>query len=187
MRRSRMLRVVGGCLSAAILAACGGGPLTLSEYAGQAETLVGRMEAQFTVLDAAWESQTPSLEGALDYWDDRLAIRAEFLNGIDALVPPDAVAEQHAAALDVFTRFKEADEALAARVATMDDVTEHRQWLNTPEAEASLALLEEVYAFCRASQAEYDATREREGLANVPWLPSEMTEVVSVAFGCPEE
>lgn len=170
-----------------MLAGCGGGTLTVSEYAARAEGLVGRMVAQFDDLDAAWESQPPSVEGAMTYWDGRLAIRHEFLDGVEALEPPEAVAEQHAAALDVFTRITEADEALAARVATMDEVTDHRQWLDTPEGEASLALLDEVYAFCRVSQAEYDATQERELLEDVPWLPSEMTEVVSVAFGCPRE
>lgn len=170
----------------AILAACGGGPLSVSEYAAQAEMLVGRMSAEFADLDAAWESETPSLEGAMVYWEGRLEIREDFLEGVEGLDPPEAVAQQHAAALDVFARITEADEALAARVAVMDEVTEHRQWLDTPEGEKSLALLEEIYAFCRASQAEYDATQEREGLEDAPWLPNEMTEVVSVAFGCPE-
>ena len=181
------MRVVGGIVSCAVLAACGARELTVSEYAAEAEMLVGQMEAQFADLDSSWESQTPSREGALAYWDGRLAIRAEFLEGVEALVPPDPVAEQHAAAVDVFTRFKEVDEALAARVAAMETVTEHRPWQDTPEGQASLALLEEVYAFCRASQAEYDATQEREELVEVSWLPSRMTEVVSVAFGCPEE
>ena len=169
------------------LAACGSATLTVSEYAAQAEALVDDMEAQFADIDSAWESQTPSLEGALVYWEGRLAIRAEFLKSIEALEPPASVAAQHAAALDVFARITAADEALAARVTAMDEVTEHRQWRETPEATASLALLEEVYAFCRASQAEYDATQDREGLGDVSWLPSEMTEVVSVAFGCPDE
>jgi hypothetical protein len=187
MNSAWLTRGCGAFLMCAVLVACGGGTLTVSEYAGEAEILVARMVARFTELDSTWESQPPSMEGALTYWDGRLAIRAEFLEGIEALDPPDSVAEQHAAALDVFTRITEADEALAARVAAMDEVTEHRQWLETPEGAASLALLEEVYAFCRASQADYDATQEREGLRGVNWLPSEMTEVVSVAFGCPEE
>jgi hypothetical protein len=184
---ARLVRVLVGSLVGAILGACGGGTLTVPEYAAQAEELVGRMEAQFVELDSAWESQAPNREGALAYWEGRLEIREEFLEGVEALEPPEAVVEQHAAAMDVFARITQADEALAARVAAMNEVTEHRQWLDTPEGAASLALLEEVYAFCRASQAEYDATQDREGLENVPWLPSELTEVVSVAFGCPEE
>ncbi len=172
---------------ALILLACGGGNLTLSEYAAQAEDLVAEMESRFESLDREWESQAPTVEGARRYWDGRLEVRSDFLDGVRALDPPDAVADQHAAALDVFGRITAADEALAERVATFETVTEHWQWVDTPEGVAADALLEEVFAFCRASQAEYDATKDREPLKDVPWIPSEMSEVVSVAFGCPPQ
>ncbi|MGB5168918.1 MAG: hypothetical protein WBP49_11000 [Acidimicrobiia bacterium] len=42
------------CLTA-VLGACGGGTLTPSEYAEQAERLVAEMTAQFVSLDAEWE------------------------------------------------------------------------------------------------------------------------------------
>jgi hypothetical protein len=174
----------GICLAAA-LAACGGGSLTISEYAAEAESLVAEMEGNFAGLDAAWESEAPSVERATEYWEGRLAVRHEFLESIQALDPPEAIAEQHTAALDVFARITTADEALAARVAEFDAITEHWQWVDTPEGEAADAILEEVFVFCRASQADYDATKDRAPLRDVPWIPSEMSEVVSVAFGCP--
>jgi len=172
------------CL-AVILVACGGGSLTVSEYAAQAEELVATLEARFESLDTEWESQAPTLRGARSYWEGRLAVRAEFLEGVRALEPPDELADIHAAALDVFSRITTADEALAARVATFETVTEHWQWVDTPEGQASLAVLEEVFALCRATQAEFDATEERESLEDVPWIPPELKEVVKVAFGCP--
>jgi hypothetical protein len=178
------LEVAGVCF-AVVLAACGGGSLTLSEYAAEAEELVAVMAAEFVALDAEWESQPPRLEGARTYWEGRLAVRAEFLEGVRALNPPDAVEAQHEAALDVFGRITAADEALAARVATFESITGHWEWVDTPEGKAADAVLEEVFAFCRASQAEFDATKDREALVDVPWLPSEASEVVSVAFGCP--
>ncbi len=170
---------------AVILVACGGGSLTVSEYAAQAEELVAVLEARFESLDAEWESQAPTVDGARSYWDGRLAVRAEFLEGVQELDTPDGVADLHAAALDVFGRIAAADKALAARVATFEVVTDHWQWVDTPEGRASEAVLEEVFALCRASQAEFDATKDREALRDVPWIPSAMTEVVSVAFGCP--
>jgi len=172
-------------LGSLILVGCGRGTLTVSEYAAAAEDLVAVMETQFESLDTDWESQTPTAEGAQRYWTRRLAIRAEFLEGVRALDPPDEVVDQHTAAIDVFTRITAADEALAARVATLDTVTEHWQWVETPEGQAAEAVLEEVYAFCRASQAEFDATGAREPLTDVPWVPPEMKEIVRVAFGCP--
>ncbi len=170
---------------AVALVACGGGTLTVSEYAAEAESLVASMEEGFASLDRQWESEEPSLDGARSYWEQRLIVRRDFLDGVEALNPPGAIEAQHAAAVDVFNRMTTADEALAAAVQKYDTVTEHWQWVDTPEGRAADALLEEVFAFCRASQAEYDATRDRSAFEDVPWIPSEMSEVVSVAFGCP--
>lgn len=183
----RMRRVWAGTCLAAMVASCGGGTLTVSEYAEQVEDLVAVMEAQFASLDSQWESHAPTVDGARAYWDGRLEIRYEFLENIRALDAPAAVTDQHTGAIDVFTRITEADEALAARVATLEAVTEHREWLATPEGEASLAVLEEVYAFCRASQAEFDATEEGESFGVDSWLSPEMREAVRVAFGCPPQ
>ena len=180
-----MRRVCVGICLAAALAACGGGTLTLTEYAAEAEELVSVMEADFARLDTEWLSRPPELDRARDYWDGRLTIRYAFLEAVAELEPPEAVVDQHQAALDVFGRVTTADEALAARVERFEEITDHWQWEDTPEGQAAEALLEEVFAFCRASQAEYDATQDRAALQDVPWIPSEMSEVVSVAFGCP--
>ena len=48
------LEVAGVCC-AVVLAACGGGSLTLSEYAAEAEDLVEVLEAEFDALDTEWE------------------------------------------------------------------------------------------------------------------------------------
>ena len=170
---------------AAMAAACGGSSLTVPEYAAEVEDLVAEMETQFATIDEEWTSQPPTAERAKVYWEQRLAIRTEFLEGVEDLEPPDEVAAMHAASIDIFSRITAADRALAARTAEFETVIDHWQWVNTPEGEAADAILEEVYAFCRASQAEFDATGEREVLEGNPWLPSEMTQVVSVAFGCP--
>lgn len=165
---------------------CGGGPLTVSEYAQAAERLVGQMEDRFASIDAAWEAEVPSVEGARRYWEARLDIRHDFLDGIGELDPPDGVADMHAAAVDLFGRATVVDEAIAARVADFETIETHWGWNDTPEGRRSLALLEDVFAFCRASQTAFDASGgPRETMADMPWLPSDMTERVAVAFGCP--
>lgn len=175
---------VVGCLAVGFTA-CGGGGLTAPEYAESVEELVAEMEARFVEADTQWESEVPTREGALRYWDERLDIRHDYLEDVEALQPPSEIAEMHAAALSVFHRITEADEVLAARVAEYTEITDHRQWIGTAEGQASLAVLEEVYAFCRSSQEELDATANREPLEGVPWLPPEMSQVIKVAFGCP--
>jgi hypothetical protein len=167
------------------VAACGGGTLTLTEYATEVEALVADMESRFTAIDADWEAQAPTVDGARVYWDRRLKIREDFLAGIGDLNPPEEIEHQHVTALDLFGRITAADEALAARAATYDTITDHWQWVGTPEGHAAEAVLAEVYSFCRASQEEYDATAEREALEYVPWVPPEKQQVVKVAFGCP--
>lgn len=168
-------------------AACGNEPLTVTEYAGAVEEYVAEMGASFAEIDSRWESEPATRQRALAYWEDRMEIREDFLAKINNLDAPDEIAGSHATALDVFQRITEADRALAERVAEYETITDHDQWLDTPEAAASLAVLEDVYDFCRLSQEEFDATRERQGLSDAPWLPAEMKETVKVAFGCPPQ
>lgn len=182
-----MKRVGSLVLLALLAAACGSSTLTVPEYAAEVEAAVHEMVGRFATLDAKWEAQPPTRADALDYWQGRLEIRGWFLDEIRELEPPEGVAAMHNDSLDIFERITKADEAIAARVATMEAVTEHRQWLDTPEGEASLAVLEEVFAFCRSSQSEFDATQDRAALEGVPWVPPEMKAIVKVAFGCPPE
>lgn len=186
MRRTMYLRLsLMALLLAPALPACGESDLTVSEYASAVEVLVENMATRFVLIDNEWESQPPSVDGATRYWEERLAIRADFLSGVIDIVPPDQLAEMHAESIDLFRRITAADEALAARAAEYESLANHRQWLETPEGEASLAVLEDVYAFCRASQAEFDATGDGESFAVGSWLRPEEREAVRVAFGCP--
>ena len=169
------------------LAACSTPTLTVTEYADEIEDLVGSMEARFASADADWEAQQPSLEGAIAYWDERLDIRTDFLSDLEDIAYPPEVTEMHETSLALFRRITAADVAIAESVEQYDDISEHRPWLTTPEGQASLAVLDEVYEFCRSSQAEFDATSEREDLEGLPWLPPEMSEVIKVAFGCPPQ
>ena len=180
-----MLRIVLaiGCFS--MVVACSPPSMSVTEYAAEVELLVAEMESRFATIDREWESQTPSVRGAQVYWQQRLDIRNDFLEAVEALAPPFEIASMHDDAVEVFTRITTADEELARRVARYTEVTEHRQWLDTPEGAASLAILEDVFEFCRSSQATFDATESRGEAADVPWIPQEMKLVVSVAFGCP--
>ncbi len=93
----------------------------------------------------------------------------------------------HDSAIDIFTRITAADRALAERALASETFDGHWEWVDTPEGQAVEAILAEVYGFCRASQADFDATAPGAALEDVPWVPSEMTETVSVAFGCPPQ
>ena len=165
-------------------AGCGGGTLSLSEYNAQGGAVSVTMENRIDILDAEWDSQTPTTEGARTYWDRRLEARVEALEGFQDLRPPDSIAELHGTGLDLFGDLIAAEEALAVRVASFETATGPEQWWDTAEGTAVGAVEEEIYSFCLGFQAMYDATIERIVLSDVPWIPSEMKEIVEVDIGC---
>jgi hypothetical protein len=175
--------VVGVCLIL-VVAACGGEkPLSLSEYATQGGVMTAVMEAQLATLDSDL-SATVSPPEARVYWDARLQSRVDLLEELETLNPPDAIADMHSGGLDLFRRLISAEEALAARVNSFDTATEPEQWWNTTEAEAVDAVNEEILELCQVFQARYDATIDRTGLSEMPWIPEEMKEIVQIDVGC---
>lgn len=164
------------------VAGCGRAGMSVSEYAAAAETLVVQMEGDFERIESHWTASPPTVEGAIEYWEHRLGIRHEFLEGIEDLAPPEGLAPMHESAVDIFTRLNAADEAVAASVRGYTSISDHWQWDQTPEGQAVLAIMAEVYDLCRAAQADFDATARG---SELPWAPSDLTRRVSVAFGCP--
>jgi len=142
------------------------------------------MEERIAVLDAGLGSQPVSGNVARDYWDARLQSRVELLEELRTLDPPDAIAEMHREGLDLFERLITAEAALAARVATFAEPSGPEQWWSAEEAAAVAATNEEILILCRAFQARYDATIDRTGLADMPWIPAEMKEIVQIDVGC---
>ena len=173
----------GVCL-AVILAACGGGSLSLSEYGEQGEQLVIDVSQRVDALDATLESEDQTLESVQAYWDQRVQARTDFSEGLQALEPPEEAAELHAVVVDIFNRLTVAEETLAARVTSLETMSGPAEWWATPEGQAARAVDEEVAQICVAAQGAFDETVDREAVVDVPWMPPEMKEVVRVAFGC---
>jgi hypothetical protein len=181
-RRMRLILI--GLIS--LLVACSPGSLSLQEYGAEAETLVVVVTARIDKLDTELESYAKTREGARTYWDLRLDARNEFLEGLESLDPPDDAMELHGIVVDMFERLNAAEQALAARVATFERGIAPQQWWETPEGQAARAVDEEVASICQVAQAQFDKTKARAVFADTPWIPSEMKQVVRVAFGCPE-
>lgn len=181
----RMREILLGFCLATVVAGCGSNELTLSEYAAEVEALVAEMESRFVSIDTEWLGGPPSVDRAAEYWEDRLEIRSDFLDAIEELDPPEDIDAMHTQSIDLFSKITQADVALRAKAESFVELDDHWQWVDTEEGRAADAVLEDVYAFCRDSQQEFDATKERESFDEMPWIPSEMKEVVRVAFGCP--
>jgi len=171
------------CLSL-VVAACGGGSLTLSGYSEQAAELIFVVRDRIAKLDAEWLAATPTPEGVEVYWSERIAARTEFLEGLRTLDPPDEAADLHENVVPLFERLTAAEEALAARIVAYESLDDHWQGWDTPEGQAAQAVDHELVTLCVLTQAELDKTQSRELLAELSWFPSDMKEVVKVALGC---
>lgn len=172
------------CL-AMMLAACGGGPLTLEEYGAQAEDLVTAVTVRIDDLDADLESYAQTAGGTVTYWDNRLDARVEFLEGLEALDPPEEAVELHAVVVALFRRLNDSEAALAETVAAMAPGIGAAAWWDTPEGRAAAAVDEEVSTICHVAQGQFDQTKSRDAFGDMPWIPTEMKTAVRVAFGCP--
>lgn len=179
-----MRHVWAGVVLTLVVAACGGDSITLSEYNEQGSTLVTVMEERLHALDVEWDTREPTVEGARNYWARRIEVRVEALEGLQSLETPDQLADLLGKGLDLFSQLTTAEKALATRVSSFETVTEPEQWWKTPEGKAVQDMDEEINEFCQVVQARYDATIERVILSDVPWIPSDMKEMVQIDIGC---
>lgn len=182
--RIQLRHISVGAVLILVVAACGGDSLTLSEYNEQGSALVTAMDERLHALDVEWNTREPTVEGARNYWDRRIEARVEALEGLRGLEPPDELAELLGKGLELFSQLTTAEKALAIRVSSFETVTAPQQWWSTPEGKAVQAVDEEINAFCMVVQARYDATIERIVLSDVPWIPSDMKEIVQIDIGC---
>lgn len=170
-----------------LVAGCGSGEPSMADYGAQLEDLVTAMNRKIDTLDTEIRAQAPSLEITREFWDTKVVARREFIAGMEAIEPPEEAAEMHAAAIGIVDRLATADEAVAQLVRTMEATEDLIGLLQSPEFLATEAVDIEAVALCQAAQAEFDSTADREVFGDTPWIPSELREVVSVAFGCTKE
>lgn len=169
-----------------VITACGGS-LSLAEYGEQVETLVAELNGEVDALDAQREARDPSVEGEIEYWESRAAARKQFQDGLDALDPPNDLAEMHDLALDIMRRYTAAEEAVAAKARDLEDLAGIAALWASAEITAWAAVDEESRVICLIAQQELDETEQRAEFDDLPWIPGEMKETVQVAFGCTKE
>jgi hypothetical protein len=170
-----------------VVAGCGGGALTLTEFGDEAERLVLVMGSEMGALDSEMESMATTVDGTQSYWDQRMQIRAAFLDDLRALEAPDEAVELHVMVIDVFGELVDAEQALADSVVGSGTVSTPAQWWSFPEANAARAADAAILDICEIVQSEFDETQRREDLSETPWIPPRLKEVVRVAFHCPDE
>jgi hypothetical protein len=172
-------RALGSACIVFVVAACGGGSLSLTEYTEGLQSGSAALD-EFDVLETQWASATTVEEGK-QVLDRAVAIRTDLQNGLTDLNPPEAIGEFHADLVDLLGRILAAQEAWAARAETAGSLDELQ---TSSEALAYWALDAEMALLCLDLQSKLDAIAEQAIFTEVPWIPSEMKEVVGLVAGC---
>lgn len=158
---------------------CGGNELTLDEYAHEVEGLTTSLYGRLNELTIS--GREPTVEELQTLYRELAAAYHKLLDGLEALEPPRDAADLHDTSIDIITRLATTHDALAQRAL---DARSFEDLVNSPQARAALATEDEIISFCLAAQAQFDATADRQAFEDMPWIPSELQEVVEVVFGC---
>ena len=181
-----MRTIVTAICLAIVIASCGAGRLTATEYAEEVETLTTTLYQRIEDLSQATgvPEGTPTMEDIRTYYNGLAAAFRGLWDGLEALQPPGASAEDHAISIDLANSLTTATEAFARLAEEAETEDELQRLSESPEAAAAVAARDEMIAFCQEGQAEFDATADREVFGDTPWIPSELQEVVRVVLGC---
>ena len=179
-----------------LLAGCGGGEMSLTEYVQEINAIFERGIEQYEPLATSQEglvlivgqgSHLGIADQGVKLTDfapqdlhvalERVAeIQAEALAAAAAIEPPEQIGDLHQ------LYFRELPIAeLAARAGTAADWYELSESAEMAAYRAALAADNEV---CAEFQAKLDATAERGVFADTPWIPGELKETVNYALGC---
>ncbi|MCP4963714.1 MAG: hypothetical protein GY926_00575 [bacterium] len=174
------------CLALAVTA-CGGGEMSLTEYVdlvNDAADQAGDTAQQLTDQGILNKGDTPQeVEAGIERAIEE--IRIPLQESVDAVDPPEQVAELHTLLWSWHADLIRVETTLAQRVGA----TPHTEagWTalsDSPEVAAYRASIAEGKQVCIDFQAQLDATEARGVFEGVAFLPSELSEVVKAALGC---
>jgi hypothetical protein len=175
--------LVAAASVAIVLAACGGS-MSADEYVEQLNALVAVGRSDFEAAGAAYnQTASPTMADEVEFLEQEVAIRREFLEGFDALDPPGAIADVHLLLADAFARLTAAAEGLAASAANTNSVDELEQ---TPEFTEYRAANDDGARVCLEVQTWLDdLAATGKTFADEPWL-SGLGLAVRAVIGCGE-
>lgn len=175
--------LIGICLALTV-SGCGGDDMSLTEYVDGLNALVSEATEQLEAESAQFgQIPTPSKEDATALLNRHVVIRTEIQEDLEALDPPEQIADLHTLFVEGHAAVLAATELLPGRVETATSPEEFEQ---SAELEAYQAAEAETIRICRDVQAQLDATAGRGIFSDTPWIPGEMKETVDAALDCDE-
>jgi hypothetical protein len=178
--------LVCGTLVALFVGGCSNNDLTVSQYAAEVAALVQEFDARLDAEAEAYFSTPPSVDSLRRYLDIRVDGYRKAVDDLDAIDPPEPVADLHATFKEIMSTILIAEETRAKSANTLDSVEEITDVWEGPESQAVRIAEERAVVLCHAAQERFDETAEgAETLSDVPWMPSELKSAVRTALGCP--
>lgn len=168
-----------------VVAACGGS-MSENEYVERLNDLVATLGPELDASLATYgQISDPTMADWAAFIDREVAIRLKFVEGFEAMDPPDSITDVHQILGDALDRGLVSAQSLATVAETASSPAEAEQ---TPEFAEYLAANEDGSSrVCLEAQAKLDElAASGEVFSDVPWFPGELTETVRVAFGCLE-
>jgi hypothetical protein len=175
--------VLAGAILAMVMAACGGS-MTADEYVEDLNAVVATGRSDFEAAAAAYDqAEDPTLADEVAFLEQEIAVRRVFLDGFEALDPPEPIADVHRLLGDAFVRLTVAAEDLAASAGSVSTFEEAEQ---TSEFAEYLAANADGAAVCLDVQAKLDSlVASDDEFTDVPWI-SGLGLAVQAALGCGE-
>ncbi len=169
-----------------VVAACGGGEMSLAEYADRMNEIEATASARAAaILDAAEQKGDISPQDVGEGLEMAHDIRLEVEEAAADIDPPAQIADLHDRIFDWHREFMDVEAALADRAAEAPDTPEGWTALSDrPEMADYRAAIAEGKVICDEFQGELDATSERGVFDDVPWAPSRVQEAVEAVLGC---
>jgi hypothetical protein len=172
-------------LTVLVVAGCGGGPLSLSEYSSEVTALIETLDGRLDAEAEEYFSQPPSIEGLQAYLEIRVDGYRRAVDGLDAIQPSQEVEQLHATFAQIMGDLLVAEEARADFADTITSVDDLQPVWDGPASQAVTAAEDKAIVLCYAAQSTFDATQERDLLSEVPWMPADLKDVINVALNCP--
>ncbi|NNL97775.1 MAG: hypothetical protein HKO63_06175 [Acidimicrobiia bacterium] len=188
--------VLSTTLAALMLAGCGGAEMSMEEYVESVDAIFERAIGQYEdIIESPGGLVLVVGQGDHLGFDDQglqltdftpqdlhvalsrvVEIQDEAVAAAAAIDPPEQIEDIHT------LYFRELPlRELAARAAT---AASWEELSDSAEMAAYRDALEADNQVCAEFQATLDATADRGAFVDVPWMPSELSEIVDYALGC---
>ena len=167
---------------AIVVAACGGGSMSETEYVESLNALVVNATSRFEAAGAAFgQNADPTMEDFVTFVEQQLAIEYDVRDTFDTLDPPDSIDDVNQIMVDTLGLIIAAGEGL---VDASDTVNGLEELESTPAFAEYQTVNAEADSMCLDVQTKINALATTEAIDN-PWI-ADLRMTVQAFLDCEE-